>query len=122
MKKTLLVLASLAFGCSISLGTYAADKPAAPAAQPKTLEQMHGPMWPKSIDGYVTKGQCLKCHGPYDKLANQTADLVPNPHKSHLGEVNCEDCHKANLAKPVLMCNQCHNFTIHKKEAAPAKK
>ena len=33
---------------------------------------------------------------------------------SHLGQVNCEDCHKANLSKPVLMCNQCHNFTIRK--------
>ena len=50
----------------------------------------------------------------YDKLAKQTADLVPNPHHSHLGQVNCEDCHKANLSKPVLICNQCHNFTIRK--------
>ena len=56
----------------------------------------------------------VQCHGDYDKLAKQTADLVPNPHHSHLGQVNCEDCHKANLSKPVLMCNQCHNFTIRK--------
>ena len=64
--------------------------------------------------GHVTKYQCMQCHGDYDKLAKQTADLVPNPHHSHLGQVNCEDCHKANLSKPVLMCNQCHNFTIRK--------
>ena len=87
---------------------------AAPAAQAKTLGQIHGAMWPKSKDGYVTKYQCMQCHGDYDKLAKQTADLVPNPHHSHLGQVNCEDCHKANLSKPVLMCNQCHNFTIRK--------
>ena len=111
MKKTLLVLASALFGMSVGLSVYAA---AAPAAQAKTLGQIHGAMWPKSKDGYVTKYQCMQCHGDYDKLAKQTADLVPNPHHSHLGQVNCEDCHKANLSKPVLMCNQCHNFTIRK--------
>ena len=86
---------------------------AAPAAPAKTLE-IHGAAWPKSVDGNVTKNQCMKCHGDYEKLGAQTADLVPNPHKSHLGAVNCEDCHKATLSKPVLMCNQCHNFTIRK--------
>ena len=104
MKKTLLVLASALFGMSVGLSVYAADQApaaAAPAAQAKTLGQIHG-------------DQCMQCHGDYDKLAKQTADLVPNPHHSHLGQVNCEDCHKANLSKPVLMCNQCHNFTIRK--------
>ena len=111
------VLASALFGMSVGLSVYAADQApaaAAPAAQAKTLGQIHGAMWPKSKDGYVTKYQCMQCHGDYDKLAKQTADLVPNPHHSHLGQVNCEDCHKANLSKPVLMCNQCHNFTIRK--------
>lgn len=124
MKKSLLVLASAVFGMSVGLSVYAAAPAAtAPAAQPKTLEQIHGAMWPKSVDGYVTKYQCMKCHGDYEKLAQQTSDLVPNPHHSHLGQVNCEDCHKPNLAKPVLMCNQCHNFTIHKKsEQAPKAK
>ena len=121
MKKTLLAIASLAITSAFSLSVYAADAPAAPAAaQPKTLEQVHGAMWPKSVDGYVTKYQCMKCHGDYEKLGQMTSDLSPNPHKSHLGQVNCEDCHKPNLAKPVLMCNQCHNFTIRKIEK-PAK-
>ena len=95
MKKTLLVLASALFGMSVGLSVYAADQApaaAAPAAQAKTLGQIHGAMWPKSKDGYVTKYQCMQCHGDYDKLAKQTADLVPNPHHSHLGQVNCEDC------------------------------
>ncbi len=116
MKKTLLVLAAFAFGATISVGTYAAG--AAPAAQPQTLAQKHGPAWPKSVDGYVTKQQCLQCHGPYDKLAQTTAKLEPNPHFSHLGQVNCEDCHKADAAKPQLMCNQCHQFTLREKQAA----
>lgn len=123
MKKTILALAAAVFGSALGLSVYAAD-PAAPApasaAPAKTLEQMHGAMWPKSKDGFVTKYQCMQCHGDYEKLAKQTSDLVPNPHQSHLGQVNCEDCHKPNLSKPELMCNQCHNFTIRKVE--PAKK
>lgn len=76
MKKTLLVLASALFGMSVGLSVYAADQApaaAAPAAQAKTLGQIHGAMWPKSKDGYVTKYQCMQCHGDYDKLAKQTA-------------------------------------------------
>lgn len=116
MKKTLLALATIAFGATLSFGVYAAG--AAPAAQPQTLAQKHGAAWPKSVDGYVTKQQCLQCHGPYDKLAKATAKLEPNPHFSHLGQVNCEDCHMANAAKPQLMCNQCHQFTIREKQVA----
>ena len=45
MKKTLLVLASALFGMSVGLSVYAADQApaaAAPAAQAKTLGQIHG--------------------------------------------------------------------------------
>ncbi len=86
-----------------------------PALQGKTLSEIHGASWPKSPDGNVTKNQCMMCHGDYTKLGEQTANLEPNPHNSHLGIVNCEDCHKVDQAKPVLMCNDCHNFTIRKK-------
>ena len=110
MKNLVMILGTLLF--SASFCAFAA----APAAPAKTLQEIHGAAWPKSIDGNVTKNQCMKCHGDYEKLGAQTADLVPNPHKSHLGAVNCEDCHKANLSKPVLMCNECHNFTITKKQ------
>lgn len=125
MKKRLLQAMLIGLGISLSslslVCAQTSDK-AAPTATPKTLEQVHGAMWPKSVDGYVTKYQCMKCHGDYEKLGQQTADLVPNPHKSHLGQVNCEDCHKPNLAKPVLMCNECHQFKIHKKAVDTAKK
>ena len=47
-----------------------------------------------------------------------TENLDPNPHHSHLGDVNCTDCHKADKAKPQLVCNQCHKFTIREKKAA----
>ena len=50
-------------------------------------------------------------------LAEKTKNLEPNPHKSHLGAVNCVECHKADKPskQPELMCNSCHNFTLKTK-------
>ncbi len=110
MKKTI-------FALTLSLGLAMAATSSFAAEQ--TLAQKHGAMWPKSENGFVTKDQCLKCHGPYEKLGQTTANLEPNPHFNHMGAVNCEDCHKANgpVAKPELMCNSCHQFTIKEKAA-----
>ena len=121
MKKTLIASLAIAFGMAVSsAGAFAADK---------TLAERHGGAFPKSENGYVTKAQCMKCHGDYAKLAEKTMMtpmvrsrsakmLDPNPHFSHLGEVNCEDCHKADKAKPELMCNTCHQFKVRAKAAA----
>ena len=98
---------------STGLTAVAAD---ATAAKP-TLEQIHGSMWPTPDGKWAMKDQCLKCHGSFDKLAEQTKDLVPNPHYSHLGEVDCVACHKADKSEPELVCNTCHKFKIHKKAA-----
>ncbi|MCF0254137.1 MAG: cytochrome c3 family protein [Duodenibacillus sp.] len=105
MKKTLIAALALGLGMTISLGAAAAEK---------TLSERHAGMWPKSVNGYVTKNQCKQCHMG---IAQKTASLEPNPHENHLGDVNCEDCHKANAAKPQLMCNECHQFKITKKAA-----
>lgn len=80
------------------------------AAAGTSLAEKHGGMWPKSENGFVTKNQCLKCHESYAALAKKTEKLSPNPHFSHMGAVNCEECHRASEQKPVLMCNQCHKF------------
>lgn len=108
MKKIAMILGTL-----LSSASFRAFS-TAPATPAKTLQKIHGAVWPKSVDGKITKYQCMKWHGDCEKLAAQTADLVPNSHKSHLGAVNCEDSHKANLSKLVLTCNECHNFTIKK--------
>ena len=50
-------------------------------------------------------------------IAKATAKIEPNPHFSHLGEVNCQECHVGAKAKPELMCNSCHNFTLREKAA-----
>ncbi len=109
MKKSF--IAALALSLSLTFAASVAS------AADQTLAQKHGATWPKSTDGYVTKNQCLKCHVSYDALAKKTENLEPNPHFSHLGAVNCEDCHKADKAKPELMCDSCHKFTIKPKAA-----
>lgn len=109
MTKALAVLAAVAFGLSLSMSAGAADK---------TLAEIHGSAWPKSMNGYVVKEQCKACHGDYSKLAKMTENLDPNPHHSHLGDVNCTDCHKPDQEKPQLVCNQCHKFTIREKKTA----
>ena len=52
------------------------------------LMEKHGAAWPQSQNGYATKYQCMKCHGDYKNLAQKTKDSSPNPHYSHMGEVN----------------------------------
>lgn len=100
-----------------ALGVAAALAAGSAGAADVTLAQMHGKMWSVSKNGFVTKTQCLKCHKSYEALAERTKNVTPNPHVSHQGAVNCEDCHKANKpAKSVeLMCNDCHKFTLKKK-------
>lgn len=110
MKKFAMILGPLLFIASFCVFV---EAPAAPA---KTLQEIHGAKWPKSVGGNVTKYPCMRCQGDYKKLGAQIADLAPNPNKSHLRAVNCEDCHTANLSQPVLMCNECLNFTIKKKQ------
>jgi hypothetical protein len=52
---------------------------------------------------------CLKCHGPYEKLAAKGEKLEHNPHASHLGELECFNCHHGH--KPsVDYCARCHTF------------
>lgn len=89
------------------------------SAAEQTLEQKHGGAWPKNTTGFAIKGECMKCHGDYKALAKATSDYVPNPHYSHMGEVNCIECHKPAEAAdaPQPMCNSCHKFKFEKKAA-----
>ncbi len=113
MKKFILTAAAIAFGLSMSVAGSAA------AADAKTLAEIHGKNWPEAT-GWAKKDTCMGCHGSYADLAKATAKLEPNPHFSHLGDVNCQECHKGDKAEPELMCNSCHNFTL--REKTPAKK
>lgn len=57
MKNLVMILGTLLF--SASFCAFAA----APAAPAKTLQEIHGAAWPKSVDGNVTKNQCMKAMG-----------------------------------------------------------
>lgn len=54
---------------------------------------------------------CMQCHESYERVAALTADVVPNPHQSHQGEVRCTLCHKSHEPS-VLYCNECHQFDL----------
>jgi len=63
----------------------------------------------------VENGRCLACHGDMEKLAGKTEpkDFPDrNPHKSHLGTINCTVCHKAHGPSKTY-CLDCHkNFRM----------
>lgn len=62
-----------------------------------------------NLDEEFPMEKCLYCHGSYPDLAGLTKAIVPNPHESHLGEVNCNICHKIHQESENF-CNQCHAF------------
>lgn len=56
----------------------------------------------------VAMQSCSDCHGSYAELAAMTP-WEPNPHHSHMGEIECSACH--NIHKPsVSFCDECHSF------------
>lgn len=55
--------------------------------------------------------KCFGCHGNYEKLIEQSKAVTPNPHKSHMGEMECGVCHKEHRDS-VLFCNKCHVFDM----------
>ena len=52
---------------------------------------------------------CQGCHGDYKSLGEKTEKVDPNPHRSHLGSLDCSSCHHSH--KPSEdHCAGCHNF------------
>jgi len=54
--------------------------------------------------------KCTTCHSIYGKKEEQLQG-IPNPHKSHIGELSCGKCHKEHR-ESVLFCNKCHVFEM----------
>lgn len=52
---------------------------------------------------------CFNCHESYTAIKNITKKVQPNPHGSHLGELNCSLCHSTHGSNK-LYCSNCHNF------------
>jgi hypothetical protein len=64
-------------------------------------------------EGNYSKEYCLKCHGTYDELAQKTSNVKPNPHQSHLGEIECGLCHKSHRSF-VNHCAECHDWNFER--------
>ncbi len=52
---------------------------------------------------------CTKCHKTDELIAKTDKGNGINPHDSHLGDLNCEDCHKMHN-KSEAACMRCHDF------------
>jgi DnaJ-class molecular chaperone len=68
-----------------------------------SCEDCHG----KGPKKAVEMKQCFQCHGSYAKVAGKTKDLSPNPHDSHLGELECDVCHVGHKPNQ-FYCKTCH--------------
>ena len=54
---------------------------------------------------------CIKCHGASSELAKKATGHI-NPHKSHLGEINCTTCHHGHALSKAY-CLNCHDFAMN---------
>lgn len=71
------------------------------------------------IKSEPSEAMCLSCHGQtYQALAESTKKITPNPHDSHMGEVQCDACHQWQ-GKSRLMCSDCHSFPQLEKGLKP---
>ena len=107
----LLVIYVFAPGLYIGSGgeAWAADKQQFLADRHQTKDMTCGSCHQESPpQTAVPMAACLKCHGPYEKLADKTKNVKPNnPHASHNGDVACESCHHGHKT-PENYCAQCH--------------
>lgn len=53
--------------------------------------------------------QCVMCHEPNALVKKTEKPHQPNPHKSHLGDVQCTACHSGHMPS-VAYCTNCHDF------------
>lgn len=70
----------------------------------------------------VANATCLSCHGPMATLVERTTpQQYPdrNPHKSHLGEIDCTICHVQH-GQQKIYCLECHpKFDLRFNKATP---
>lgn len=58
--------------------------------------------------------QCAICHGSLEQMGTKTSSQTLNPHKSHIGQMQCTACHSGHVPS-VAYCTNCHDFpTLNK--------
>lgn len=76
-----------------------------------TCAACHGMKFPTKGDS-VENSRCLACHVSYEAVARKTVpkDFADrNPHRSHLGEIECSVCHKGHSPSKAY-CLDCHKL------------
>lgn len=77
------------------------------AVADNTLADRHAQTGLKCVQCHVEKvpskapkmETCLKCHGgSYEELGKASAEKMPNPHYTHVGDKECAVCHKGHRA------------------------
>lgn len=83
-------------------------------AQHITCNDCHG----TGAKAAVHQEKCLECHGSYEQVAVRTKDMNPNPHDSHIPDLDCTKCHHSH--KPgEIYCLKCHQeMQFERKSAA----
>lgn len=111
LRKTLAATAAALVAAALTLPAFAADQTFLAdrhVAKGLKCESCHG----TGAKDAVSKETCLKCHGgSYAALAKTTDGGDINPHETHLGEPECNQCHSGHK-KPRLICDQCHEFDM----------
>jgi fumarate reductase flavoprotein subunit len=115
-----LVVALFAWSCASAPKEKAAAEPAQVAAKDTFLAGVHIKKQVNCEGCHGTGGNvvndneqpvnmnCITCHGALSEVAKKSTSPI-NPHKSHLGEINCTACHHGHEAsKPY--CLNCHDF------------
>lgn len=113
MKKMLTAAGFLLVSCLVLSGSDKSRQPLADThkANGVSCEDCHGKGPKKALE----MEKCLECHESYAKVAERTKGLKPNPHDSHLLELDCTSCHHSHKAFE-LYCNTCHgDMTFEKK-------
>ena len=108
----------LALGAALIAGLFSLNASAAPfladrhVAKSMDCASCHLVKKPEPF-AEVPAENCTKCH-PRKMLVEKYASLGPrNPHQNHLGETDCDICHKGHSA-PEVYCEQCHkNFKLN---------
>ncbi|MBJ6749237.1 flavocytochrome c [Geomonas sp. Red421] len=108
-----IVLAALLVLISATVTWAGGSEPLAKLHEGKaTCADCHGSSKKISVDD-SEKGvnkNCVGCHGTLAEMGKKSQEEV-NPHKSHLGDINCTACHHGHTASWAY-CLSCHPFDM----------
>ena len=122
----ILILSLFSWSCASAPKEKAAEKPAQVATQTAATDGfLAGVHAKKQVNCEACHGtggnlvddneqpvnmNCVKCHGALSEVAKKATGHI-NPHKSHLGEINCTTCHHGHAPSQVY-CLNCHAFEM----------